>query len=138
MESGGVDVPLHPTDIPTYTVDLGGEYKVTHVGIITADSAASEFPTIADGKLTPATVSMAKDSVSGTTFTDVGVFGASEAIKTLVYSELTTPTVGTKVKLTAFVEPETASTKAISQLRFCGFKVYGAKTPMQVLLEAEK
>lgn len=95
MESSADNVALTAAETPTYTVDLGGEYKVTHVGIITAESAAAETPAIADGKLTPAKVSMAKDSVAATPFTDVGVFGASEAVKTLVYSELTTPTVGT-------------------------------------------
>lgn len=78
-----ISTNIPAASIPVWTVDLGAEYKVTHVEIITAESSVN---------FVPRDISMSDSA--GTTFVSAGTFGAAETVAAIVQNEFATPTVG--------------------------------------------
>lgn len=103
---------------------------MTDIDIITAEAESG----VTDGDLNPRDISMSDST--GTTWTTVGTF-AAETVASTAPVAFATPTKGNKVRLTAHVVAESGANKATSTMKFCGFKAYGTKTPIQGLLDAQ-
>ena len=61
----GGNVPY--SDLPTWTVSLGGEWMMTHIDIITAETEAG----VTDGKLNPSDILISWNSGA---FASIGTF----------------------------------------------------------------
>ena len=83
VNGADINTPIPAANLPVWTVDLGAEYKVTHVEIISAETEVNYVPR---------EITMS-DSV-GTTFVAAGTFGAAESVGAIVQNEFATPTVG--------------------------------------------
>lgn len=118
---------LAATDLPTWTVDLGGEYFVSNVRVLLPEDKSEAGFTTAE-RLSPSDVSVS-DELAGP-YASIGAFtidATKAAFKAIQpFADNTDPVRASFLRLTANkIDNSGSSTADTAEMAFCGIQVYG-------------